>query len=221
MEKYIAYYRVSTQRQGQSGLGLEAQKQAVYSAVGKENVLQEYIEIESGKKDNRDELEKALQTCKEKDVILIVAKLDRLSRSIKMLFSLRDSNVKFRALDLPAFNTLSLGIYATIAQHEREMISQRTKAALAAKKKQGWIAGTPANMTQAAREKGKKVLREKAIRHNSKAEKAIKDLLNAGLSLAKIADRLNQYGIKTSKGNAFTKSSVQNVIKLFSIKKGA
>ena len=215
MEKYVAYYRVSTQKQGQSGLGLEAQKQTVSSFVsGKGVVISEHIEIESGKKDNRIELAKAIIEAREKRAVLVIAKLDRLSRNASFIFSLRDSGVNFVCCDLPEANTLTIGIFATLAQHERELISKRTKEALAAKKAKGFKLGSPKNLTDEARAKGRKARSEKASINNANANNAARDLLGSGLSLAKVAERLNQYGIKTSRGNTFTKASVQSLLKL-------
>lgn len=137
-KKYVAYYRVSTKKQGQSGLGLVAQKQQVsHYLSGKGKIINEFVEVESGKKDTRPKLQEAIMVAKENDAILVIAKIDRLARSVSFIFSLRDSGVKFECADMPEANTLSIGIFATLAQYERELISQRTKAALAAKKAQG------------------------------------------------------------------------------------
>ena len=127
---YVAYYRVSTKRQGESGLGLEAQKQAV-NLYAKTNgcILKEFTEVESGKKDNRPQLDMAIKECKQRNATLLIAKLDRLSRNVSFLFTLKQS-INFVCLDLPDLNTLTLGIFATMAQHERGLISKRTKSAL-------------------------------------------------------------------------------------------
>ena len=215
MEKYVAYYRVSTKKQGKSGLGLEAQKSRVnFFLADKGIVISEHVEIESGKKDNRVELAKAILEAKESSATLIIASLDRLSRNVSFIFSLRDSGVRFVCCDLPEANTLTIGIMASMAQHERERISQRTKDALKAKKAQGFKLGSPKNLTDEARAKGRKARSEKASINNANANNAARDLLGSGLSLAKVAERLNQYGIKTSRGNTFTKASVQSLLKL-------
>ncbi len=211
----MAYYRVSTQKQGKSGLGLEAQKQTVSSfVIGKGKVISEYVEIESGKKDNRLELAKALHHAKESNAILIIAKLDRLSRNVSFIFSLRDSGAKFVCCDLPEANTLTIGLFAVMAQHERELTSRRTKDALAAKKERGEPVGRDGYYSNEGRAKGRQVKSEKARTTNKAAIKVMRDAQKQGLSLAKIADRLNQYGIKTSRGNSFTKASVQSLQKL-------
>lgn len=215
MEKYVAYYRVSTQKQGQSGLGLEAQKQTVSSFVaGKGVVIAEYIEVESGKKDNRVKLTNAILEAKENNAILIIAKLDRLSRNASFVFSLRDSGVNFLCCDLPDANTLTIGIFAVVAQHERELTSKRTKEALAAKKARGGQVGRKEYYSNEGRAIGRKAKSDKARVTNKAAIEVLKDGMQQGLSLQKIAERLNQYGIKTSRGNTFTKASVQSLLKL-------
>jgi DNA invertase Pin-like site-specific DNA recombinase len=182
--------------------------------IGKGKVISEYVEIESGKKDNRLELAKALHHAKESNAILIIAKLDRLSRNVSFIFSLRDSGVKFVCCDLPEANTLTIGLFAVMAQHERELTSRRTKDALAAKKERGEPVGRDGYYSDEGRAKGRQVKSEKARTTNKAAIKVMRDAQKQGLSLAKIAERLNQYGIKTSRGNSFTKASVQSLQKL-------
>lgn len=134
MTKYVAYYRVSTKAQGSSGLGLEAQRASVAGFVkGSDRravIVAEFTEVESGKKDKRMELMAAIERAKREGAVLVIAKLDRLSRNASFIFTLRDSRVNFLCVDMPDANTLTIGIFATLAQHERELISQRTKAAL-------------------------------------------------------------------------------------------
>jgi len=217
MKNYIAYYRVSTQRQGQSGLGLDAQKAIVQNNVGDGVVVNEYIEIESGKKDDRPQLQEALSECKAKNAILIIAKLDRLARSVSFIFDLKESGVEFQACDIPQANTLNLGIMATMAQYEREIISERTKAALAAKKAQGFKLGSPQNLTDKARQRSIEVRRAKAKanKNNSTAAALVKVLRDNGLSLNAIAKQLNDNGYKTSTGKAFTHKQVTNLLKTY------
>ncbi len=123
--KYIAYYRVSTKQQGNSGLGLEAQKQIVKQHLKSEDqLITEYIEIETGKNNYRPQLTEAIEHTKEAGATLIIAKLDRLSRNITFIFQLRDTKVPFVCCDIPDANTMSIGIFATMAQHEREMMKK-------------------------------------------------------------------------------------------------
>ena len=138
--KFVVYLRVSTAKQGRSGLGLEAQREAVQRFVaerGGKIIAPEFIETESGKRNDRPELAKALKRCRATRANLVVAKLDRLSRNAAFLMTLRDSGVQFVAADLPEANTMTVGVMAVVAQYEREAISARTKAALAAAKARG------------------------------------------------------------------------------------
>src|SRR4051812_23673287 len=136
---FVAYYRVSTARQGRSGLGLEAQKKAVSDFLngGPWQLLAEFVEIESGKTDDPPELEQALATCELSGATLVVAKLDRLSRNLAFLAKLQDSGARFVAADMPEANELTIHIMAAVAQAERKAISTRTKEALAAAKARG------------------------------------------------------------------------------------
>ena len=137
--KFIAYFRVSTDRQGKSGLGLEAQREAVmtYLNGGRWSLVDEFTEVESGKHSDRPELAKALAACKKRKAKLVIAKLDRLSRNLAFIAALMESGVEFVAVDMPHATKLTIHILAAVAEHEREMISERTKAALAAAKKRG------------------------------------------------------------------------------------
>src|ERR1044072_1684814 len=138
--KFVTYLRVSTDRQGKSGLGLEAQRTAAHQIVGQRrggNIAPEYREVESGKVNNRPELEKAMKRCRLTGATLLVAKLDRLSRNAAFLMTLRDSGMPCAPADMPDSNTLTIGVMASLAQHERETISKRTKAALEAARVRG------------------------------------------------------------------------------------
>ena len=138
MKCFVAYYRVSTQKQGKSGLGLEAQKASVEGYVSSHgNISREFTEIESGRNCQRAELEKALRYCQRKGCTLIIAKLDRLSRNAAFLNQILDSGVEVCAVDMPTANRMVLGIMSQVAQHEAEMISKRTKEALTAAKARG------------------------------------------------------------------------------------
>jgi DNA invertase Pin-like site-specific DNA recombinase len=136
---FVAYYRVSTDRQGKSGLGPEAQQNTVrdYLNGGNWNIAAEFTEVETGKRNDRPQLERALATCRKHKAKLVIAKLDRLSRNLAFIATLMDSGIEFIAVDNPHANRLTLHILAAVAQHEREMIAVRTKAALQASKARG------------------------------------------------------------------------------------
>jgi DNA invertase Pin-like site-specific DNA recombinase len=145
MTTFVTYYRVSTAKQGASGLGLEAQRAAVRSYLNSINgqELATFTETESGKRNDRPELAKALLRCRQTGATLLVAKFDRLSRNAAFLLTLRDSGTKFIAADMPEANNLTIGVLAVIAEHEREMISKRTKEALQAARVRGVKLGNP------------------------------------------------------------------------------
>lgn len=144
MTNYIAYYRVSTDKQGTSGLGLEAQQDAVKHFTQGKPLLSEYIEIESGKQDkNRPQLIAALAECKKRKATLIIAKLDRLGRNVAFISTLMESATEFVCCDNPHANKLMIHMLAAFAEHEREMISKRTKEALQAAKRRGVKLGNP------------------------------------------------------------------------------
>lgn len=143
MKQAVPYYRVSTQRQGQSGLGLEAQQQAV-EAFARSNdykLLQDFTEIETGRKNKRPLLEKALTACKKQKAVLLIARLDRLSRNVAFVSRLMEAGVEFKAVDNPYASKLVVHIMAAFAQHECELVSIRTKTALAAAKRRGVVLG--------------------------------------------------------------------------------
>lgn len=144
MKKAITYYRVSTVRQGESGLGIDAQVKAVrdFAKANDYTLEEEYIEIESGKKNSRPMLKKALHQCKRKQVTLIVAKLDRMSRNVSFISDLMESGVDFKAIDVPSGEKFILHILAAVAEHEREQIGKRTSLALQAAKARGVALGT-------------------------------------------------------------------------------
>ncbi len=211
MEKYIAYYRVSTKQQGNSGLGLEAQRFTVEAfAKGRGVVIAEHTEVESGRKDNREALAAAIVAAKKTGGVLLIAKLDRLARNAAFIFALRDSGVKFCACDIPEANTLTVGIFAVMAQHEAELISTRTRAALAAKKARGAKLGTPANLTQQAREKGRTAHSANAANNpNTKQAKGYAVILReGGATLQTVANTLNREGFKTARGGQYSATQV-------------
>jgi DNA invertase Pin-like site-specific DNA recombinase len=206
--KFVTYYRVSTQDQGRSGLGLEAQQATAkqYLAAHGGLELASYTEVESGKLDSRPKLDAALLHCRQTRATLLVAKLDRLSRNISFLFRMRDEGVKFQAIDIPEANTLTLGVFAAMAQHEREIISARTKAALAVRKARGLPLGTPRDLSSyaaVAGATGRAVLSTKATKHAAEIAPQIQKARLAGCAtLRQIADWLNVQGFVTPRGKS-------------------
>ncbi len=217
MIQFVAYYRVSTQKQGSSGLGLHAQRSTVKHFITGNPLLAEFTEIESGKNDRRIELQKAIDFAKANNATLVIAKLDRLSRNASFIFQLRDSNVDFTCCDIPDANTMTIGIFALLAQQEREMISERTKKALKAKKAQGYKLGKPENFTDAMRTKGRTAHHDKAIEdeHNKRAYAMITALRQQHYTYRQIASKLNDAGFKSSRGNSFHAHSIWQIEKMY------
>jgi DNA invertase Pin-like site-specific DNA recombinase len=221
--KFVAYLRVSTDRQGKSGLGLEAQRAAVHQFVaqrGSEIIAPEYLEIESGKTNDRPQLDKAMKRCRLTGATLLVAKLDRLSRNAAFLMTLKDSGVQFVAADMPDANTLTIGVMASLAQHERETISKRTKAALEAAKVRGTKLGgaRPGSPNISLQHEAGNAA--KSLKARTRAEllrEEIEPLRSAGMSLNAIAAKLNADGSLTARGKAggWTPTAVRRVIARF------
>jgi len=213
-KSFVAYYRVSTQRQGHSGLGLEAQRNSVLSFIGKRSLICEYKDIESGKNDFRPELLKAIEKSKETNSILVIAKLDRLSRNLNFITLLQSEKVKFVCCDLPDANELTIHIFGALAQWERKRISERTKDALNQLKKRGVKLGTSGNFSNETRKKGSLKMIEKALlnSNNIKASKLISLLRENGKSLREIAIELNESGFKTSRGHNFSPEQVRRLL---------
>ena len=213
--RYFAYYRVSTQKQGSSGLGLEAQRAAAQAFVADPaQLLGEYVEVESGKKNQRPQLLAAIAAVRQTGAVLLIAKLDRLSRNAGFIFTLRDAGVEFVCCDMPDANTLTVGLFAVLAQHERETISKRTKEALTAKKARGAQLGTPANLTREARQRGEQVRQENARAHpaNKQASRVATLLQAQGFNLTQIARELNEAGYRTRRGKAFHLATVSRLL---------
>jgi len=213
MKAYVTYLRVSTQKQGQSGLGLAAQRAAVQAFSHHATIVGEFVEVESGKKNVRPQLAAAIALAKAKGATLLIAKLDRLSRNAGFIFQLRDTGVDFVCCDLPDANTLTVGIFAVLAQHERELISQRTKAALAAKKAQGAQLGTPANLTSDATQKGRASNQYNALTNeqNERAAAHILLLKEKGFNYSQIAEKLNALRFLTRTGKQFRPEQVKRL----------
>jgi DNA invertase Pin-like site-specific DNA recombinase len=213
MTKYVAYVRVSTGKQANSGLGLEAQEAAIKAFLKPgDQLLETYLEVESGKNSDRPELAKALNHTKLTGAKLLVAKLDRLSRAVSFIAQLMDSKVDFVACDQPSATPLTVHIYAAMAEHERNMISERTKAALQAAKsrgvKLGGFRGVKINPAL-----GTAAKRERARTFNARVAKAIAEIQADGVtSLSGIARRLNEREIPTSRGGIWKATQVARVL---------
>lgn len=218
--EYVAYLRVSTQKQGYSGLGLEAQKEIIQKYLSHKNPIAEYIEIESGRKTDRGrpKLKEALELCRKTGANLIVAKLDRLARNVAFLSQLLESDVDIVFCDFPQANKIVLHILAAISQYEAELVATRTKQALAAKKAQGYTLGNPEHLMDKLDEaiaKSVETNKRKAEENpnNRRAAAMLRVLVKEGKTLQEMADYLNEQGFTTSKGYKFTRSSVHVLLK--------
>ena len=212
MERFITYARVSTQSQGKSGLGLEAQQRDLdmyLSQVPVHKVTQSFVEVESGKNDaNRPMLQEALELARRTGQILLVSKLCRLSRDAAFVLTLmKDTSVRFRVATMPSADNFQLGIYALLNQQEREQISARTKAALAAAKARGVKLGNPQNLKRTNEKR-----HQLALQRAQQLASVVVPLRQAGQTLQQIADALNGMGLKTARGGHFHPYSVSLVL---------
>ncbi|MGM9511652.1 recombinase family protein [Larkinella sp. GY13] len=218
MENFVAYYRVSTQQQGKSGLGLEAQQAAVRRFVqNPSGILAEFTDIESGKNNQRPELLKAIHYAKTHQARLVIAKLDRLSRNLTFISSLMDSKVSFVCADMPDANEFTIHLLAALAQQERKLISERTKQALNQKlRKVGqWRKGAQSFLNPLVSAKAADSNRKRAEENenNRKATELIRALVMMKLSYAEIARRLNGAGFQTAQGGNFQATQVMRLAK--------
>lgn len=216
---YVSYLRVSTKEQGLHGYGIDAQRASVTRFLaGKGALLKEFIEVESGKYNNRLQLTEALELCKLTKCTLIIAKLDRLSRNASFLIGLQDANVDFVCVDMPDANKLTIGIMALIAQHERETISSRTKAGLEAAKargvKLGASRGCQTRLTAHDRARGALGMKHKANNFAKSLEPYFQQWINDGHTLQQIADECNNRNFTTSSGitGKWTKTQVARIM---------
>lgn len=207
---FVSYLRVSTQKQGQSGLGLEAQRKAVedYLNGGDWNLIEEVVEVESGKKNKRPKLNEAIELCKASGATLVVAKIDRLTRDAAFLLNLRDAGIDFIAADMPEANRLTIGIMALVAEQEREAISKRTKEALAAAKVRGVQLGAYRDGNFVGRvgtsKDAKNASEARTALYRSRAAAKLPMIKKVdpdnSLSLRGIAQKLNDLGVPTISG---------------------
>lgn len=213
---YVAYYRVSTQKQGESGLGLEAQQASVQQFLASRGgtLVAEFTEVESGRKNKRPQLDAALARVRAAGGVLLVAKLDRLTRNVAFLATLMDAKVQFKAADTPDADEFTVHILAAVAQREAQLISARTKAALKALKARGVQLGNTEHFTDEHRALGAAATRRKAQEHpgNKQARRMINLLRECGSTLAQIAYELNSNGFTTRYGKQFTKTAVRRLL---------
>jgi DNA invertase Pin-like site-specific DNA recombinase len=216
MENYIAYVRTSTGRQV---LGLEEQQSRINQFIQStgDNLIEVVVEQESGKNNFRTKLEYATSLCIKHGHTLLFTKLDRLSREVEFLFTLRNKGVKLRCIDLPELNTLTLGIFGSVAQWERELISTRTKNGLAALKARGVKLGSPENLTNEARIKGlESIVRKRVENENWKNARMFIEnfhMKNGFMNYSLISIELNLNGYKTRFGAKYTPETVRRLVK--------
>lgn len=218
--KFVSYLRVSTQRQGKSGLGLEAQREAVatYLNGGRWTLVQELVEVESGKRNDRPKLAEALALCRVHRATLLVAKLDRLARNVAFISALMESGVEFSAVDFPQANRLTVHVLAAVAEHEAAMISERTRAALAAAKARGtklgglrWQVGTVAQQGAVA---SAAVRRARAAERRADLLPVVRSIRESGAaSLRQMAATLNAQGVPAMRGGLWTAAQVRRLLR--------
>jgi DNA invertase Pin-like site-specific DNA recombinase len=210
MKAFVAYYRVSTDKQGKSGLGLDAQRQAVADFVnGHGELIAEYTEVESTRH-QRPELHAALELCRREKAILLIARLDRLARNVAFISNLMESRVDFVAVDMPEANRLTIHILAAVAEHEREMISKRTKDALKAAKARGVKLGNPNPLP--ASQQGITAVKEQKHKFHATVKPLIMELRDQGYTLTAIAEALNERNVPTARGGLWYPTTVRNIL---------
>lgn len=213
-KNFVVYLRVSTQRQGHSGLGLEAQRTVVqqYLSEGPRTALAEFVEVETGKGadalQTRPELRKALDLCRRKGAALLIAKLDRLARNVHFVSGLIETGVDFVAADMPQANKVMIQMHAVMSEWERDQISDRTKAALAAAKARGVVLGATGPQNLQAHQQARL---DHAQAFKERLEPLLKGLAAQGLSRRAIVERLNSLGVPTSQGCRWSLGQVQRL----------
>lgn len=218
-QKFVSYLRVSTARQGQSGLGIDAQRSSVtnYLNGGSWNLVGEFVEVESGKNNNRPELQKALSACRIHNATLVVARLDRLARNAHFLLGLKEAGVDFVCVDMPAANALTIGIMAMVAQEEARLISARTKAALAQAKARGVALGSPKPITRSTQVMG---ARQSAVVRSANATRwmtDVKPIVERAVgemgTLRAAAGYLTLTGVPARRGGMWSATQVMRVMR--------
>jgi DNA invertase Pin-like site-specific DNA recombinase len=215
-QRYVTYYRVSTTRQGISGLGLEAQRQTVerYLVGRDKTVIESFTEIETGKGSNaldrRPQLRAALDLCKKTGATLLLAKIDRLARNVHFVSGLIETGVEFIAADMPNANKVMIQMHAVMSEWERDQISERTKAALAAAKARGVVLGAtgPANLRQHTKER-----QDAARAFQARLKPVLDGFATQGLSRRAMVCRLNDLGIKAPMGGTWSLGQVQRLLR--------
>jgi DNA invertase Pin-like site-specific DNA recombinase len=218
--RFISYLRVSTDKQGAKGLGIDGQRKMItdYLNGGQWELVKEFVEVESGKAhENRPMLKAALEACKRTGSKLLIAKLDRLSRNLAFIANLMESGVEFTAVDFPTANKLTIHILAAMAEYEREMISKRTREALSAAKARGVQLGNPKGLTRKAIKRGVAaslaVRQAKADEHARRVYGVIKQHQDEGLSLRAIARKLTEERELTPRGaQTWTAAAVRSAV---------
>lgn len=226
---YVAYLRVSTAKQGASGLGLEAQRRAVadHVAAHRGDLIATFEEVESGKRDDRPQLARAMELCELTGARLLIAKLDRLSRDLHFTTGLQRRGVDFVACDMPEANTFTVNVMVAVAQQEREAISARTKAALASIKtrlaeggehvsrrsgKTIHRLGSPTGLTVSRPDLGTAAIKSKADAFAARVGPKVREMRGEGLAFAAIAERLNEMRVRTARGSSWTPMAVKRVL---------
>ncbi len=217
MKKFIAYYRVSRKSQGESGLGIAAQKATVASYLKSQNgeLLQEFTEVETGtNKKERVVIQQAIEAAKKNSATLLIAKIDRLARNVSFVSSLMETGIDFVAADMPSANPFTIHIFAALAEQEAKLISARTKAALAEIKASGRKLGSPKNLTDEARKKGQERNRILAFenKHNRQAREVVMRCRESKMTYLEIANYLNDLGYTTRFGNSFRPTTVMRLL---------
>lgn len=217
--KFVAYYRVSTRKQGKSGLGLEAQQQTLRTHLngGNWKLVGEFTEVESGKRNTRPELADALALCRVYNATLLIAKLDRLARNVAFISALMESGVEFVAVDMPNATKFTVHIMASVAEQEADMIAERTRKAMETAKARGTLLGRRDDAIAVHSRKGNMIsadIRAKnAIKKAGDLRPVIKQIQSSGAeSLRAVAAVLNERGIGTARGGQWSAVQVQRVL---------